>query len=550
MSKKHPVTVSDKHSSFLDKARLLNRTKLFVVDDKAKLAENVKAEEFRVLVRQELDDANDEVAVAKLKAKFDENQMRYRKKQPSDVGRLGLRSGGFSNNFAGGDSSAAGPRLRGEDHYKQRTPIDATAREARRIMGSVQHYDEAFDKRARVSLDSRAAAILGGQAGGSYSEKHEGAERVAADDGPNFSSPLYHGFHANDDKDDNPSQHLSKVTEKLGFGAGADPINPSQAELRDTLDDVFGMSQPGAAKYTSLPPAGGAVQNNNDRYGYGERRYERESYDTDEVYYDALKPIPQNFTFDHMNRPKIKKNHASDFDERQGIALAESVIKEVRKNYSVTAVRSMYRRRKEAEQEDQRAAYRNMKKSMEADARAKEWKKSRVDDVRKKRTGTITEVARDDKAVHFVEKEKEKEKAAEEEKDGFFVMDHLTLKEMSTDPFYKSAKETDCRALLRRMTGVLLRSNVIENGGYAADAKLCLQMLATSLLGDIDGGIIPRAREIVREGVPTGNWEMLLEPKVERFGLKAELKKFEIRMPRHNFDDVENTRKNLMTAPC
>jgi len=78
-----------------------------------------------------------------------------------------------------------------------------------------------------------------------------------------------------------------------------------------------------------------------------------------------------------MNKPKLKKHHNSDYDERQSIALAESVIKEVRKKYSVTAVRSMYRRRKESEQEDQRAAYNRNKKMMQAGKRAREWKKAR-----------------------------------------------------------------------------------------------------------------------------------------------------------------------------
>jgi hypothetical protein len=34
-----------------------------------------------------------------------------------------------------------------------------------------------------------------------------------------------------------------------------------------------------------------------------------------------------------MNKPKLKKHHNSDYDERQSIALAESVISEVRKKY-------------------------------------------------------------------------------------------------------------------------------------------------------------------------------------------------------------------------
>jgi len=131
----------------------------------------------------------------------------------------------------------------------------------------------------------------------------------------------------------------------------------------------------------------------------------------------------------------------------------------------------------------------------------------------------------------------------------FSLMENLTLKEMSTDPFYKSNKEMDCRAQLRAKRRVLLRSNIIENGGYAADAKLCLQMLATTLLRDIDGGIIPRAKEVINEGTATGDWEMWLDPKIDKYSREAELKTFEVKVPRHNFDDVDRSRKNLTTAP-
>jgi hypothetical protein len=76
----HPVTVAAKHSSFLAKARRLNRTKLFVVDDKVKLSENVKREEFNVLVKEELGGDADEQAVSDLREKFEKQQLRTRRK--------------------------------------------------------------------------------------------------------------------------------------------------------------------------------------------------------------------------------------------------------------------------------------------------------------------------------------------------------------------------------------------------------------------------------------------------------------------------------------
>ena len=75
------------------------------------------------------------------------------------------------------------------------------------------------------------------------------------------------------------------------------------------------------------------AQDRTPRYGHDNNSYKHESYDTDGNYYNALQPIPQNYTFEHMNKPKLKKHHNSDYDERQSIALAESVISEVRKKY-------------------------------------------------------------------------------------------------------------------------------------------------------------------------------------------------------------------------
>ncbi|GMH53440.1 hypothetical protein TrRE_jg11478, partial [Triparma retinervis] len=431
-------------------------------------------------------------------------------------------------------------RVADRSEWKQATPLDRTAKDARKMMELTSHYDDVkmMDRR---TMDSRAASI-----GVIYGENG----KLDIDDqmkSANFSSPLYMGF-ANSgeaeaaDRRGNAREHLGDIGDALGFSNG-DIVNPSQMELRDTFDGVFGMSQEEAQKELLLSPSL-EVQDRTPRYGHDNNSYKHESYDTDGNYYNALQPIPQNYTFEHMNKPKLKKHHNSDYDERQSIALAESVISEVRKKYSVTAVRSMYKRRKESEQEDQRAAYNRSKKMMQAGRRAREWKKSRFDSVKGRKTRTIDEVATEE-----ARQPPPKEESSDDEEERFFLMDHLTLKEMSTDPFYKSNKEMDCRAQLRGKNKVLLRSNTIENGGYAADAKLCLQMLATTLLRDIDGGIIPRAKEVFNEGTATGDWEMWLDPKLDKYAKESELKTFEVKIPRHNFDDVDRSRKNLTTAP-
>ena len=79
-------------------------------------------------------------------------------------------------------------------------------------------------------------------------------------------------------------------------------------------------------------------------------------------------------------------------------------------------------------------------------------------------------------------------------------------------------------------------------------------MLATQLLRDISGGVIPRAKEVVgdgdglREGVPSGDWEMVLKPKEEREWERRKIVDFEVKLPRHNFQD-DKERARLTTAP-
>ena len=241
---------------------------------------------------------------------------------------------------------------------------------------------------------------------------------------------------------------------------------------------------------------------------------------------------------------KQTKSHpltSSDTAETHGLALADAVISSVKAKYSVSAIRSMYRRRKEADVAGQRAAYARSRVDMLPDERTREWKEARVERARGRKTGTIEELGRD------LEKEKAGEEEEEEEEPGH-VIKGITLQRLSTDPFYKSNLEQDVRKLLRSSKPVLLIASCLENGGSGPDAKLALQMAATALLRDIDGGIIPRAKERVNEGVPTGDWEMELLPKGER-GEKASKVEFEFRLPRHNFDEG-GREKRLTTAPC
>jgi hypothetical protein len=228
----HPITVEDKHSSFLAKARRLNRTKLFVVEDKAKLSENVKREEFKVLVKKELHGDEDERAVAELKDKFEKQQLRNRRQEESK-GRLGT----MERKEYGDIARKVGNR----NEWKHATPLDRTVKDARKLMDSTTHYDDVkmMDRR---TMDSRAAAV--GTVYGENGELNIDDQMKSAD----FSSPLYMGYAKSTDAErmfqqrGNARDHLGQIGEALGFSEG-EVINPSQMELRDTFDSVFGMSQ-------------------------------------------------------------------------------------------------------------------------------------------------------------------------------------------------------------------------------------------------------------------------------------------------------------------
>ena len=142
--------------------------------------------------------------------------------------------------------------------WKQATPLDRTAKDARKMMELTSHYDDVkmMDRR---TMDSRAASI-----GVIYGENG----KLDIDDqmkSANFSSPLYMGF-ANSgeaeaaDRRGNAREHLGDIGDALGFSNG-DIVNPSQMELRDTFDGVFGMSQEEAQKEVSLV-VGAAIQTN------------------------------------------------------------------------------------------------------------------------------------------------------------------------------------------------------------------------------------------------------------------------------------------------
>jgi len=308
------------------------------------------------------------------------------------------------------------------------------------------------------------------------------------------------------------------------FDDGAALFNPRDARELESTFELFGLQDHKPRKKGGGKKKGARV-----------RQKEDNSYDTS--YYDALNPIPLNHTQQNLMNPKVVRNHGRDYEENQGLALADSIINDVKAKYSVTAVRSMYRRRKESEAMDQQAAYSRSKKAMEPSKATKEWKRARVEENRKRKTTRLDDV----------NNEKEEAAVVVEEEEEHFVIAHITLQQLSTDPFYKSDIEQDVRKKLRDKRSVLLRARCTENDNSGPDSKLALQMVATSLLRDIDGGIIPRAREKVFDGVPSGDWEMVLEPKKE-YREKEVLTDYEYRLPRYDFDQA-GREKRLTTAP-
>ena len=107
------------------------------------------------------------------------------------------------------------------------------------------------------------------------------------------------------------------------------------------------------------------------------------------------------------------------------------------------------------------------------------------------------------------------------------------MKQLSTDPYFKVSKENEAREKLKGGTDVLLRSNTIENGGTATDSRLSLQFLASGLFRELEGGMIPPAQEIMGDGIPSGDWEMLLVSKVDaKAANKVVLVKYDCLLPR------------------
>jgi hypothetical protein len=131
-------------------------------------------------------------------------------------------------------------RVAERNEWKQATPLDRTVKDARKLMDKTSHYDD-VKMMDRKTMDSRAASI--GIVYGENGKLNIEDQMKSA----NFSSPLYMGF-ANSAKSDTADrrrdarEHLGDIGEALGFSTG-DIINPSQMELRDTFDGVFGMSQ-------------------------------------------------------------------------------------------------------------------------------------------------------------------------------------------------------------------------------------------------------------------------------------------------------------------
>ncbi|GMH97140.1 hypothetical protein TrST_g5391 [Triparma strigata] len=525
---KHPVSVDEKHSSFMAKARRLNRTKVFQVENKRSMAASVAREDFIDVLKKDeklrgLDDGEErERRKEELKSKFEEGKRRYHPPGPK---------AGMSSREASEYKRRAALALALRPP-KQSTPIDNITTQARQSMTNFDSYDSHLNsyekvKQFRSSMDSRAKGMVGEVTGGRFegvinadgwdSDGAEGFGFGSGEDGAydGGGGGQYSGYHEHREHREHrehqghfehrehrehrePRSHLKELNDALGFDQSVPVANPSMGELSGTFK-LFGLESEEEVD-EEMRRRGQPQRKKDPKYGHSKRQYEHEHYGSD----------------DH-----------------------DSVIKEVRAKYSVTAVRALYRRRRETEESDQKLEYNRNKKMMQADERVKEWKRTRVDQVRKKKTGSLEDLNKEVVKKVAVEKEEPEE---------FYIIEGLTLKEMSTDPFYKSNKEMDARKALKANRKVMLKSRVDDNGGYMQDAKLCLQMLATALLRDIDGGIIPRAKEKVVEGLVTGDLEMILEPKPEKDYNRQSLKNFEIRMPRHNFDD-DKERARLTTAP-
>jgi hypothetical protein len=533
----HPVTAEDKHSAFLAKARRLNRTKIFTSSNKAHAASVVHAEDFKDMCKVELNPTTTtfmseeelEKKRKELQEKFEVNTYNARhvgekpKEAPASLPTREMR-----------DLQMRARRdIEQQDVISRKatfTPAGTIVKEARKLLHEAQaHRSGAADyvgkKIDRESMDSRAAAEA--------RRPYDGNSNTDTTTTLASSSSLASTFFpmatmAENDSVKGPKNHLDDISNSLGFASssafddGAELFNPKDARDLDSTFKLFGLQDHKPRKKNG---------------GRGRRRQEAE------VVYDANNPIPLNFTVQNMYKPKVGRTRPLDYEENQGLALADSIINDVKAKYSVTAVRSMYRRRKESELQDQQAAYSRNKKAMEADKNTLEWKKARIDASRKRKTGNIEDLNKS--------KEEEVEEVVLVEEEGeHYVVKGITLKQMSTDPFYKSNLEQDVRAKLREKRSVLLRANCIENEGSGPDSKLALQMLATALLRDIDGGIIPRAKEQVFDRVPSGDWEMILEPKVEYRDRQDAKTDYEFKLPRHHFDDDMGREKRLTTAPC
>jgi len=261
------------------------------------------------------------------------------------------------------------------------------------------------------------------------------------------------------------------------------------------------------------------------------RGYEDNSIAMD--FYSAGNPLPMNFTQQHLLNPTLQRNHGRDYEENMGAALADSVLKDVREKYSVSAVRSMYRRRRETEEQEGRAEFNRNKEKLKPNKKTLEWKKTRVDEMRKRRVGKTSDLVK-------VEEDEQADTGGEEETvrvKNVHLITSLTMKKLSTDPYYKVEKENEARDKLKAGIDVILRSNNIENGGTATDSRLALQFLASGLFREIEGGVIPPAEEIVNDGVPSGEWQMLLEAKEgAESENKIKLMKYECVLPKFNND--------------
>ena len=618
LKKEGPVgngqSVSERHSTFIEKAHRLNRTKVFVTENKKGAQQAVENDDFRDYLTDALGEnfksvinrggdaaADLEKKAKELKERFDAKVM---KKKPTGTASSEISSSQLSNLKL----SSSLFEFDSVDRFLFEGTADTSILPFDSLGGSSRkHHPPAPNHHPDKEYYTSPSYIDPGGFPPTKSSKASGGNNWISPSSVSQQLPIDPISHQRSSLDsrasnvhsqsklglassslNNPPPPVNRVN---GISSSSDKYPPISSSTTTTTTTVFATTthDESSHRHQHAQKFNEAVQQSGkpkrDRLLKGSEQQpapKTNDFKTDRVHlypqaaakipsshhtepnaaYDALNPIPLNYTYDSiLNRRAVARAGIGyDTEENQSVALATEVIKDLKEKYSVSAVRSMYRRRKIHDEMVGRAMHNEERRRMKPDEAALEWRKVRVEENRRRKVGNPDNLAASD---DFATGEndggatgggkKNSKKTARE--DLMHCISGLTLIELSTNNFYKSEKEMECRNTLRQGKSVLLRSNALDNNGSAFDSRLALQMLSTTVLRDIDGGIIPRASEIYSDatsyspGVPTGDWEMLLEPKgVDGKDNKYKGKtQFEFKLPKE-WNDTNRVAR-LTTAP-